>query len=119
MLRIGTKWENRHFRTYILNTLPNMSEFPLLVIMRIKLTLDVPEQALAPDIRAPPLSLNPLFEAADKIGDNGAIRLFINSYAKIIDLAWFGRREPKEEDAAACEKIVDVVLLTWVELRLG
>ena len=75
--------------------------------------LNLTEEALAPKAQAPPLSLQPLFDAADELGDNGATRLFINSYAKIIDQARFGRREPKEEDAAACEKVVDVVLLAY------
>lgn len=92
--RPGTKWENHHFRTYILNTLPTM------------------KQSLAPQARAPPLSLDPLFEAADNVGDNGAIRLFVNSYARIVDQARFGKREPTETDAAACEKVMEVVLLT-------
>ncbi|CAD6576460.1 MAG: hypothetical protein TREMPRED_001684 [Tremellales sp. Tagirdzhanova-0007] len=92
--RPGTKWENQHFRSFILSTLPIIKE------------------ALAPHASAPPLSLNPLFVAADRVGDNGAIRLFVNSYAKFIDQARFSRREPTEMDAAACEKVVEVVILT-------
>ncbi|ORY26356.1 hypothetical protein BCR39DRAFT_541490 [Naematelia encephala] len=92
--RPGTKWENQHFRTYIISTLPTM------------------KQAMCPDATAPPLSLEPLFDAADAIQDNGAIRLFINSYAKMIEKARYARREPEEVDAAAVEKVVEVVLLT-------
>ena len=69
-------------------------------------------RALAPTSTAPPLSLEPLFEAADRIGDSGAIRLFVNSYAKLINNARFAGQEPTESDAVACDKIVDVVLLT-------
>ena len=110
----GTKWENHHFRTYILNTLPTMSRSPLFSRGRARLIGFLPEQSLAPQARAPPLSLDPLFEAADNVGDNGAIRLFVNSYARIVDQARFGKREPTETDAAACEKVMEVVLLTWV-----
>ncbi|WRT68131.1 uncharacterized protein IL334_005106 [Kwoniella shivajii] len=92
--RPGTKWEDKHFRTYILSTLP---------IMR---------QALAPTPSSAPLSLQPLLEASAKINDNGAIRLFVNSYAKIIERARYARKEPSQADAEAVEKVVDVVLLT-------
>ena len=106
----GTKWENQHFRSFILSTLPIISLSPPL---RDKESTDQDlEEALAPHASAPPLSLNPLFVAADRVGDNGAIRLFVNSYAKFIDQARFSRREPTEMDAAACEKVVEVVILT-------
>ncbi|WVW84336.1 hypothetical protein I302_106370 [Kwoniella bestiolae CBS 10118] len=92
--RPGTKWEDKHFRTYILSTIP---------IMR---------QTLAPTSIASPLSLQPLLDASSSINDNGAIRLFVNSYAKIIDRARYGRKEPSQADAEAVEKVVEVVLLT-------
>ncbi|WVQ99763.1 hypothetical protein IAU59_006905 [Kwoniella sp. CBS 9459] len=94
--RPGTKWEDKHFRSYILSTLP---------VMR---------QALAPNTPAPPLSLQPLIDATDptKVGDKGALRLFVNSYAKIIENARYGRKEPTQADAEATEKVVEVVLLT-------
>ncbi|WVR06719.1 hypothetical protein IAU60_003751 [Kwoniella sp. DSM 27419] len=92
--RPGTKWEDKHFRSYILSTLP------------------VLRQALCPDDLAPPLSLRPLLDAADKVDDKGALRLFVNSYARIIESAKFGRREPSQADAEAVEKVVEVVLLT-------
>ncbi|WVF71095.1 hypothetical protein IAT40_005892 [Kwoniella sp. CBS 6097] len=94
--RPGTKWEDKHFRSYILSTLPIMC------------------QALAPNTPSPPLSLQPLLEATDpvKVGDKGALRLFVNSYAKIIENARYGRKEPTQADAEATEKVVEVVLLT-------
>ncbi|OCF74427.1 hypothetical protein I204_04802 [Kwoniella mangroviensis CBS 8886] len=92
--RPGTKWEDKHFRTYILSTLPIM------------------EQSLAPTSTASPLSLQPLLDASSSINDNGAIRLFVNSYAKIIERARYGRKEPSQADAEAVEKVVEVVLLT-------
>jgi hypothetical protein len=55
-----------------------------------------------------------LHEAADSIGDNGALRLFVNTYVNFIERARFARREPTESDAAAVDKVVDVILLTWV-----
>jgi hypothetical protein len=64
----------------------------------------------------PPTNLQPLFEAADEISDKGALRLFVNSYAKIIEKAWYSRREPCEEDASAVEKVLEVVLLS-LEMR--
>ena len=72
------------------------------------------ETALSAHGRGPPLSLDPLFDAADRVGDTGAIRLLVNSYARIIDRARYSRREPTEKDATACEKVVDLVTLTWV-----
>ncbi|ORX35570.1 hypothetical protein BD324DRAFT_630699 [Kockovaella imperatae] len=93
--RPGSKWENQHFRTYILGTLPTMMH-------ALRCT------------PGPPLSLDPLFVAADEIKDSGAIRLFVNSYANLINKARFSGTEPDESDAVACDKIVDVVLLTWV-----
>ncbi|WWC88951.1 uncharacterized protein L201_003866 [Kwoniella dendrophila CBS 6074] len=92
--RPGTKWEDKHFRTYILSTIP---------IMR---------QTLAPTSDVSPLSLQPLLDASSAIKDNGAIRLFVNSYAKIIERARYGRKEPDQADAEAVEKVVEVVLLT-------
>ncbi|WWC69826.1 uncharacterized protein I206_103769 [Kwoniella pini CBS 10737] len=94
--RPGTKWEDKHFRTYILSTIPIM------------------KQTLCPiaPSTASPLSLQPLLDAASSINDNGAIRLFVNSYAKIIARARYGRKEPTQADAEAVEKVVEVVLLT-------
>jgi hypothetical protein len=63
--------------------------------------------------------MQPLYDAADGIGDRGALRLLVNSYVNIIERARFGRREPTETDAAAVEKIVDVILMTWVLLSLS
>jgi len=56
--------------------------------------------------------LNPLLEAIKTIDDKGALTLFVNSYIRIITSARYSRGEPAEKDAAACEKIVEVVLLT-------
>ncbi|KAK8864729.1 hypothetical protein IAR55_001985 [Kwoniella newhampshirensis] len=92
--RPGTKWENMHFRTYILSTLPTM------------------RQALAPSSTSSPTSLQPLFTAADAFNDNGAIRLFVNSYAKMIESALYARQEPEEAEAAAVEKVVEIIMLT-------
>ncbi|WWD16955.1 hypothetical protein CI109_101387 [Kwoniella shandongensis] len=93
--RPGTKWENMHFRTYILSTLHTM------------------RQALCPNISSlSPTSLQPLFSAADSFDDNGAIRLFVNSYAKMIERAMYAKYEPGEGEAAAVEKVVEIVLLT-------
>ncbi|KAK1923952.1 hypothetical protein DB88DRAFT_258962 [Papiliotrema laurentii] len=92
--RPGTRWENQHFRTYIMSTLPMMRE------------------ALCPHARAPPLSLAPLVSAANDINDSGAIKLFVNSYVKMIDRARYAKQEPTEGDASACEKLVEIVLLT-------
>lgn len=97
--RPGTKWENTHFRTFILDTLPAV------------------QSALAPSAqpRSPPLSMQPLLDAAHHIGDQGVI-LLINSYANLIEKARFSRREPDEADAMAAERIVNVVTLT-MELK--
>lgn len=71
-----------------------------------------PGSALAPQSKAPPLSMQALYDAADSIGDNGALRLFVNTYANFIERARFARREPTESDATAVDKVVDVILLT-------
>ena len=92
--RPGTKWENQHFRTYILGTLPVLYD------------------ALCPGTKPRPLAIAPLLLAADQANDSGALRLFVNSYARLIDQARYGRREPGEDEAMACERIVEVVLLT-------
>jgi hypothetical protein len=57
---------------------------------------------------APPLSTRPLLDAVD----SDALKLLLNSYLKIIDRARYGKREPTESDAAACEKVVEIMLLT-------
>jgi hypothetical protein len=92
--RPGTKWENQHFRTYILGTVSTMYH------------------ALCPGVKPRPLSIQPLLDAADGMNDSGALKLFLNSYARLIDQARYGRREPGEDEALACERIVEVVLLT-------
>ncbi len=58
------------------------------------------QSALAPSgrPRSPPLSMQPLLDAAHRIGDQGVI-LLINSYANLIEKARFSRREPDEADA--------------------
>ncbi|OCF31983.1 hypothetical protein I316_06369 [Kwoniella heveanensis BCC8398] len=103
--RPGTKWEDKHFRSYILSTLP---------IMRQALCPNPPTSTSTSTAPPSPLSLQPLLEATDpsKIGDKGALRLFVNSYAKIIENARYGRKEPTQADAEATEKVVQVVLLT-------
>jgi len=50
--------------------------------------------------------------AVREIDEKGALTIFINSYTRLISSAQYGKREPSEADAAACEKIVEVVLLT-------
>ena len=93
--RPGTKWENQHFRTYISSTLPDM------------------RAALAPKSTAPAHVLWPLSDAAAEQGDEkGAFRAFVQTYVEMIEKARYSRREPTESEAAACEKLVNVILLT-------
>ncbi|EIW70572.1 hypothetical protein TREMEDRAFT_61077 [Tremella mesenterica DSM 1558] len=93
--RPGTKWENQHFRVYILSTLPTM------------------RQALAPESKAPDHALFPLLHAARELTDEkGAFITFVHTYVEMIEKARFARREPTESEAAACEKLVNVILLT-------
>ncbi|KAK4683999.1 hypothetical protein P7C73_g6205, partial [Tremellales sp. Uapishka_1] len=71
-------------------------------------TTDYPaDEALRPE-PAPPLSLQPLLDAAD----TPALQLFVNSYIKLIEKARYGKREPTEEDASACDKLLEIVLVT-------
>nr|XP_018262665.1 uncharacterized protein I303_04144 [Kwoniella dejecticola CBS 10117]OBR84823.1 hypothetical protein I303_04144 [Kwoniella dejecticola CBS 10117] len=100
--RPGTKWEDKHFRTYILSTIP---------IMKQSLTPGSSSSDTSSSSPSP-LSLQPLLDAASSVNDNGAIRLFVNSYAKIVERARYGRKEPSQADAEAVEKVVEVVLLT-------
>ena len=67
---------------------------------------------LCPRLSSPPQALDPLLEAADDVGDNGVVRLLVNSYVNIIDRARYAGREPDEEDAMACDKLVDAVRST-------
>ena len=67
---------------------------------------------LCPNLPHPPLALYSLTEATRQIDEKGALTVFVNSYTRLITAARYARREPDEADAAACEKIVEVVLLT-------
>lgn len=107
--RPGTKWENTHFRTFILDSLPAVQS---------ALT---PASTLQPGGHKsalsshPPLSMQPLLDAAHRIGDQGVV-LLVNSYANLIEKARFSRREPDEADAMAVERVLNVVTFT-MELK--
>lgn len=91
--RPGTKWEATWLREYILGTVGVMKE------------------ALGAG-DGPPLSLEPFYEAADRLNDSGAVRLLVNSWAKYVEKARYGKKEPNEREAGAVERLVEVVLLT-------
>lgn len=91
--RPGTKWEATWLREYILGTVGVMKE-----------ALGVGD--------GPPLSLTPFYEAADRLDDSGAVRLLVNSWAKYVEKARYGKKEPNEREAGAVERLVEVVVLT-------
>ncbi|KAE8539205.1 hypothetical protein D1P53_004298 [Cryptococcus gattii VGV] len=91
--RPGTKWEATWLREYILGTVGVMKE-----------ALGVGD--------GPPLSLEPFYEAADRLNDSGAVRLLVNSWAKYVEKARYGKKEPNEREAGAVERLVEVVVLT-------
>ncbi|UOH83283.1 hypothetical protein LQV05_006005 [Cryptococcus neoformans] len=91
--RPDTKWEAKWLRGYILGTVGVMKE------------------ALgARD--GPPLSLEPFYEAADRVNDSGGVRLLVNSWAKYVEKARYGKKEPNEREAGAVERLVEIVVLT-------
>ncbi|WVN87690.1 uncharacterized protein L203_102878 [Cryptococcus depauperatus CBS 7841] len=92
--RPGTKWEDKHFRSYILSTIPILRE-----------ALNIPRDH-------PPLSLQPFFSAVSDVKDNGGIRVLINTWAQYIEKARYGKREPEEREAGAVEKLVEIIILT-------
>lgn len=62
----------------------------------------------------PPLSLEPFYEAADRVNDSGGVRLLVNSWAKYVEKARYGKKEPNEREAGAVERLVEIVVLTCV-----
>lgn len=77
--------------------------------------LHPPDKALLPHtplFTKKAVNLADLVQAGIDYPDTGALRLFVNSYVKILERCRYGNREPDEGDAVACDKIVDVVLVT-------
>lgn len=76
---------------------------------------DSPGEILAPKSKAPPLNTTALVDAADALADPNdrgkpnPLRIFVASYASIVDRARYARAEPTESDAAAVEKVVAFV----------
>ncbi|GMK59718.1 hypothetical protein CspeluHIS016_0803240 [Cutaneotrichosporon spelunceum] len=95
--RPGTKWEGIHYRTFILDTLPEM---------RVLLLGDTPSR---------PNDLVALIAAASRIdppqrpGEPSTLELFVASYVDILQRARYQRAEPTEKEAGAAEKIVAFV----------
>lgn len=99
--RLGTRWDGVHFRTFILGTVPEMRE----ILLGRKTATGTP------------LSTAPLIAAADALATEGGsaagkpdpLRIFVASWASIVERARFARAEPSEADAAAVEKVVEFV----------
>jgi hypothetical protein len=105
----GTKWENQHFRTCILSTVSKIRTSIPHIGFKDELT-KISEKAIPiPYPNPSPTSLEPYIRA---IQEDKALALFMVSYEKIVENARYGRREPTEADATACEKVVDLIILT-------
>lgn len=78
-------------------------------VLYIQLELTFAEKAIPTTLPNPsPTSLKPLINSTS---DKGLL-LLLRSYEGIIENARYGRKEPNEGDALACEKLVDVIVLT-------
>ncbi|BEI85645.1 hypothetical protein CcaverHIS002_0510460 [Cutaneotrichosporon cavernicola] len=95
--RPKTKWEGIHYRTSILDTLPEM---------RVLLLGDTPNR---------PNDLGALIAAASRIdpshrqGEPSTLELFVASYVDMVQRARYQRAEPTEKEASAVEKVVAFV----------
>ncbi|ODN72786.1 hypothetical protein L202_08221 [Cryptococcus amylolentus CBS 6039] len=114
--RPGTKWEGKHFRSWILGSVSVMRE-----------ALGVKD-----DLSYSPLSFQPFYNALTRIPSSSpenpfespsssstippqedtGLRVLLNSWVKYIEQARYAKREPGEREAGAVERLVEIVLLT-------
>jgi len=122
----GTQWEGVHYRTFILSTVPEMRECNRrgLAVAKLQnhplcfpfsLYALTPGDILCPTAGGPPLSTASLVAAAEALsppsvpGKPDPLRVFVASYAAIVDRARFARAEPSQADAEVVEKVVALV----------
>jgi len=65
---------------------------------------------MPPKDRFPPQSMDPFYEAIERLDDTRGFQVLLNSYGKLIQRALYARKEPDEADASAAEKLL---VLAW------